>query len=199
MRDLTTASSVGAAFDGISHANEADPNRVGGEGLAAVEGRLAQGWVEQLEPEASDAVRLAARAHHLRRWEVPRSRYPDGRAGYLRWRRDQKARHAIDLRGLLDSAGVDPAVATRATTIVQKIGLGRDPEVQLFEDAVALTFLETQFAATADRLADDRMVAVVAKTLDKMSPTGRAAALTIDLDERLAALVAQALATGVGR
>jgi len=37
----------------------------------------------------------------------------------------------------------------RAAEIVTKTGLGSDPEVQVFEDAVALTFLETQFASTA--------------------------------------------------
>ena len=38
-----------------------------------------------------ETLLLAARAHHLRRWELPRDSYPVGRAGYLRWRRDQKA------------------------------------------------------------------------------------------------------------
>ena len=111
-----------------------------------------------------------------------RSSYPDGRAGYLRWRRDQKQRHAAELRELLEAAGVDPAVVERAAAIVAKVGLGSDPEVQVFEDAVCLTFLETQLDETADRLDEAHMTNVIAKTLTKMSGSGKAAALTIDLD-----------------
>ncbi len=90
---------------------------------------------------------------------------------------------------------VSPPHLTRAAEIVQKKGLGSDPEVQVFEDAVCLTFIETQFVATADKLADDdKMVAVVAKTLRKMSPAGHAAAATIGLDDRSASIVQQAIA-----
>ena len=43
-------------------------------------------WVRRLDPGAVDAQLIAARAHHLRRWSIPRGSYPDGRSGYLRWR-----------------------------------------------------------------------------------------------------------------
>ena len=80
--------------------------------LALAQGRLAEAWVARLDPEASDALRLAARAHHLRRWALPRSDYPEGRAGYLRWRRAQRERHARDLAAILDGAGVDESVSS---------------------------------------------------------------------------------------
>ena len=38
-------------------------------------------WVRKLAPDAGEALLLAARAHHIRRWTVPRASYPDGRAG----------------------------------------------------------------------------------------------------------------------
>jgi hypothetical protein len=155
---------------------------------------LAHEWVTRLAPAADDALLLAARAHHLRRWVVPRASYPEGRPGYLRWRRDQKARHAADLREILTAAGLDAGTIERATAIVAKVGLGSDPDVQVFEDAVCPTFLQTQLGSTADRLDEDRMVGVIAKTLTKMSVAGKSAALTIDLDQRGAALVSRALA-----
>ncbi len=184
------------AIELIDSANADDPNDRDGEPLAQAQGRIAHSWVLALDPAASEALQLAARAHHLRRWVVPRSSYPDGRPGYLRWRRDQKTRHAAELGEILRSAGVAPAVVDRATEIVAKVGLGSDPEVQTFEDAVCLTFVQTQFGTTADRLDEDKMVSVVAKTLAKMSDAGRAAALTIELDERDAAIVASALERG---
>lgn len=177
----------------IDAANAGDPNLIDGEPLALVQGRLAQGWVLTLDPAADPALQLAARAHHLRRWVVPRDTYPSGRAGYLRWRRDQKKRHGTELAELLSSE-VPDAVRDRAVEIVQKIGLGHDDEVQIFEDAVSLTFIETQFLSTADKLADDdKMVEVVAKTLRKMSPRGIAAAGSIEMDERSAAIVTRAV------
>ena len=185
--------SVDRALAAIDAANGDDPHRRHDVPLAQVQGRLADGWALRLDPAASPALRLAARAHHLRRWVVPRSSYPDGRGGYLRWRRDQKQRHAAELREILEQAGVEPAVVDRAATIVTKSGLGNDPEVQLFEDAVCLTFLETQLDETADRLEPDLMVDVIAKTLAKMSAHGRSAAATIDLDQRGRDLVARAV------
>lgn len=181
------------AIDAIDAANADDPNLIDGEPLAQVQGRLAHEWVRRLDDGAAPALQLAARAHHLRRWVVPRSSYPEGRPGYLRWRRDQKQRHAAELTALLAGAGVDEPTTARAATIVAKIGLGTDTEVQVFEDAVCLTFLETQLAPTAARLDDDHMVGVIRKTLTKMSETGRAAALGIRLDARGAELVGRAL------
>lgn len=186
---------VAAATAAIDEANRHDPNRDGDEPLALAQGRKAERWVVELAADADDALRLAARAHHLRRWEVPRTSYPEGRAGYLRWRRDQKTRHARELGALLAEAGVDEATTIRATEIVAKRGLGTDPEVQVFEDAVSLTFLETQLASMVDRLDADHLVGVVAKTLAKMSDDGRLAAGTVDLDPASAEIVARALAS----
>jgi hypothetical protein len=190
---VTGVEAIDRARSAIDAANAADPNEHDNEPLALLQGRLAEGWVVRLDPDASAALRLAARAHHLRRWVVPRSSYPEGRAGYLRWRRDQKQRHAAELRELREGADLDPVVVSRAAAIVAKLGLGSDPEVQVFEDAVCLTFLETQLGETADRLEEDLMTNVIAKTLRKMSEPGKAAALTIELDERGRDLLARAV------
>ncbi len=191
---MTRVDTVEQARTAIDAANADDPHKCDGEALALVQGRLAEDWVVRLDPNASPALRLAARAHHLRRWVVPRSDYPDGRPGYLRWRRDQKQRHASELSEILERAGVDQAAVDRAATIVAKIGLGSDPEVQVVEDAVCLTFLATQLDATADRLDEDRMVGVIVKTLTKMSDEGRSRALEIELGERGRHLLARAAA-----
>ncbi len=171
--------------------NADDPNQFDGRPLAQAQGQMADAWVTRLDPDAADAVRIAARAHHLRRWDLPRADYPEGRDGYLRWRRDQKKAHAERLATIL--AAADPQLVERAAAIVQKKGLGSDPEVQVFEDAVCLTFIETQFLETADKLGDDdKMVEVVAKTLRKMSAAGHEAAATIALDERSAEIIGRA-------
>lgn len=184
-----------AAIESIDRANQDDPNRFEGEPLALVQGRLAHHWVGELTAGgASTALVLAARGHHLRRWALPRTDYPEGRAGYLRWRRDQKRRHAEDLAEIARSAGLSRAVADRVGEIVRKRKLESDPEVQTFEDAVCLTFVQTQFDTTTVRLGHEQMVDVTAKTLKKMSPDGRARALELHLAPELAAIIQRALA-----
>src|SRR5262249_9066556 len=102
-----------AAVAAIDEANAADPVRIavdGGErGKELVHADLVEQWVRTLDPDASDLQVLAARAHHLRRWVVPRSDYPEGRAGYLRWRTDHKKRQAAEVAEILRTAGYDDA------------------------------------------------------------------------------------------
>lgn len=175
------------ALAAIDDANRDDPNTLVVRGerrpkeLAHAE--LVSEWVGGLRPDASEALRLAARAHHVRRWEIPRSAYPEGRAGYHRWRKAQHAHHAEVLRGILERAGYDEATIARAAALVRKQGLGRDPEVQALEDALCLVFVETQYAELALRLEPDKLLDVTRKTLRKMSPEAVRHALELPLSD----------------
>ena len=187
-----------AAIGAIDAANAADPNRVVVRGdeepLALVHGRLASEWIVALHPDASDEWLIAARAHHLRRWELPRSDYPEGKAGYLRWRRDQKQRHAQDVAGLLAAAGYDDDEIGRVQALVRRDGLtSGDPGAQAVEDSACLVFIETQLADIADRLDHDHVVDVIRKTARKMSPEALAAAADIPLADPERALLTTAL------
>src|SRR5580704_11926729 len=78
-------------FDGE---NSRDPNQEIAAGISQPRELLyAQrltDWVLRLRPNASEALRLAARGQHICRWEIPRDSYPMTRAGYLKWRADLK-------------------------------------------------------------------------------------------------------------
>ena len=202
MDDIGAEVGMGDLRAAIDAVNANDPRTHDTEPLALAQGRKAEAWVARLDPDASVALRLAARAHHLRRWELPRSDYPEGRAGYLRWRRAQRERHGRDLVAILGVAGVQASVSARAAEIVAKRGLGSDHEVQTFEDAVSLSFLETELRPVVDRLDDDSKVAdIVAKTLAKMSTGGREQARTLatGLDERSQSIIGEAWALFVQR
>lgn len=181
----------------IDAANAGDPTTVliagRPEPTALAHGRLAAEWVRRLDPQADEVQLLAARAHHLRRWESPRSDYPSGRAGYLRWRTAAKRRHAEELAVILAEAGFAEADVERARRIVTKVGLADEPQVQAHEDAVCIAFLLTQLDAVADELGDDKTVDVLAKTAAKMSEAGLAAAGRLALSERGRRLLAAAL------
>jgi hypothetical protein len=182
-----------SAYAAIDAANAEDPNLIDGRPRALVQGEMATRWLEQVEPDAGLALRLAARAHHLRRWSIPRDAFPAGRPGYLRWRRELKAVHAAAARELLAPLGVDDGTLDRLSSILTKQGLGRDGEVQAFEDVVCLVFLETQYDDLIARLDDDKIVDVLRKTIPKMSTRASTLAASLDLTARGAALLTRAL------
>jgi hypothetical protein len=171
---------LGAAIAAIDARNAEDQVRLVVEGVERpkelVHAELVTAWVERFDPDASDAQLLAARAHHLRRWALPRTDYPEGRAGYLRWRTEAKRRHAEEVAGLLAGVGYDEATIDRVQAIITKRGLGTDPAVQVHEDALCLVFLQTQLDELVGQLGEERSVAVLAKTAKKMSPAAIAAA-----------------------
>lgn len=176
---------IAAALAAIDAANAQDPNLIADRPLALVQGERASAWLARLVPDASVALQCAVRGHHVRRWTIARATYPEGRAGYLRWRRDLKAVHAATLEELLPACGIAAEVVARAAELVAKRAPATDPEQQAFEDVVCLVFLDTQFEALIDKLADDdKMVAVLRKTLPKMSAAGIALAGSAELHPR---------------
>ena len=153
-------------------------------------------WVRRLEPEASEALVLAAHCQHIRRWTIPRDRYPQGGAGYKRWRKTLARFHAEDAGRILAESGYDEIAIGRVQALVRKLRLKRDPEAQLLEDAVCLVFLENEFEAFSRQHDDAKLADILRKTWRKMSPQGREAALAVagELPEPLHLLVRNAVA-----
>lgn len=182
----------------IDAANADDPVHLDVNGVSrpkeVVHAERMTHWVRTLDPGADDAQLLAARAHHLRRWVSPRDSYPQGRAGYLRWRTAQKKRQSAEVGDLLASVGYGADTATRVMMIVAKTGLGHDAAAQTHEDALCLVFLELQLDELAERLGADHTIEVLRRSIKKMSPAGLAAAGSIALSDRGSALLAAALA-----
>jgi hypothetical protein len=146
---------------------------------------LVSEWLATLAPDASEALQLAGRAHHLRRWAIPRTDHPDGREGYLRWRRALQDLHAEETAKIMSEHGYDEATIRRVGDLLHKRGLVRgDAEAQALEDALCLVFLETQFRELAQRLSGEKLLDVTAKTLRKMSERAKALALGLPLDPR---------------
>jgi Domain of unknown function (DUF4202) len=190
---MTDAERFRRAIEAIDAANAADPHEIRLHGATRpkelAHSELATVWLRRLLASPSEALLLAVRAHHLRRWAVPRASYPAGRPGYLRWRRDAQQRHAEEVGALLAGAGYGTDVVARVQAIVRKQGLGTDPEVQAFEDALCLVFLETQLEAFAAAQPGEKAGAVLRKTLRKMSLAARARLPELELRDELRASV----------
>ena len=186
------------AIDRFDAANAEDPHREDVDGVAYPKELLyAQRmttWLERFAPEASEALRLAARCQHIRRWMIPRQDYPMDRRGYLQWRTALAKFHADTAAEILRQMGYDEAVIGRVQSLLRKEGLKRDPEVQCLEDVICLVFLETYCADFARQHDAAKMLPIIRKTWEKMSPRGREVARTLHLPQEVHRLLEAALA-----
>jgi hypothetical protein len=189
--------SIEQAILRFNEMNAQDPNQVMHEGKEVPRELLSaerlEAWVHKLEPSPSVALRLAARCQHLKRFSVPRSDYPEGRIGYLKWRKDLSRRHADLAAEVLSDLGFTEDVISEVRAINQKEGLRTNPDTQTMEDALCLSFLEHEFSAFAEKHEDDKVIDIVQKTWRKMSERGHALALTLPLGGRAKDLVGRAL------
>ena len=157
---------------------------------------MVSAWIDRLRPDADDALRIAAHGHHIRRWTIPRSNYPAGRRGYLRWRQALQELHAATLAGVMTEIGFDKSMIRRVQDIVRKKNLRCDADVQALEDALCLVFLETQLSEMRSKHPNHIVVNAVRKTWCKMSTHAQALANDLDLPPDDQEFLAQALEPG---
>ena len=177
------AGNLRQALAAIDEANSADP-----KGEALDYGARMSEELARLFPQASEVLQIAARGQHVERWLLPRSDYPEGKEGYLAWRREQARRHAERVAGIMERAGYDEGDCARVGTLLRKEGLKRDAEVQALEDVICFVFLRWYFADFAARHDPVAVQDIVRKTARKMSAEARARVLAeFALPEPLAA------------
>lgn len=152
----------------IDTANAADP-----KGEALVYGQRMTEELARLFPDASEVLQVAARGQHVERWLLPRSDYPEGKAGYLDWRREQGRRHAARVAGIMAEAGFPAADCDRVGVLLRKEGIKRDAEVQALEDVICFVFVRWYFAPFAAERGAESTLDIVRKTARKMSEAGR--------------------------
>ena len=178
---------LAAALAAIDAANAVDPG--GADGLYGLRmseelARLVPGLV----PEASEVLQIAARGQHVERWLLKRAEFPEGREGYLAWRREQGRRHGARLAEIMADAGYDAAACARVGVLLRKEGIKRDPEVQALEDVICFVFLRWYFGPFAEGKDPAAVLSIVQKTARKMSEPARARVLAeFPLPEELAA------------
>lgn len=187
-----------AVLDALDAVHALDPVRIHRDGHdVAAELDYAcrmTAWLERLDADAPPALRMAVRAQHLRRWQIPRAAYPRDRAGYLRWRAELARLAAEELAALMRTHGWDDETIADAVRHVRKQDLRRDAGTQLLEDVACLVFLEGEFATFAPTVDDDKMIDILRKSWAKMSERARAEALGLAIDPHLRRLVERALA-----
>jgi hypothetical protein len=176
------------AIERFDAANAEDPR---GQELLYAQ-RMSE-WLDRLAPNASEALKLAARSQHIRRWEIPRSRYAMDRAGYHRWRTELAAFHAETAGGIMREVGYDQAMIGRVQSLLKKERLKEDAEAQMLEDVICLVFLESYFADFAKKHDEQKVVTILRKTWRKMSPRSQSAALALPIGPAERKLIEKAL------
>ncbi|KAF3941451.1 hypothetical protein ABW19_dt0208839 [Dactylella cylindrospora] len=152
--------------------------------------------------EPTNVQIIAARCQHLRRFLHPRSTYPDGKAGYLRWRRDLYTLQADYTTTLLsplnipssELAEIHAAVAKKDLLIKSKV----HPTTILLEDAAVLVFLAEEvegFKQKHEEYDEEKWVGIVRKTWRKLSRRGREEAVKLlpEMEEGFRGVVMKAV------
>lgn len=186
-----------AAFD---KANQEDPNseQIDGVYLAKeyLYGLRMSERLEQFCPDASEVLQLAVRAQHIRRWDIPRSDYPMDRAGYRQWRSRLGVYHGEVAGEIMAAYGYGQDDIGRVQMLLSKRNLKRDPEVQTLEDVACLVFLQHYLEEFAGKHEQSKLISILRKSWQKMSPEGQQAALALPLSDSMKTLLEQALQTG---
>jgi hypothetical protein len=186
-----------AAFDRFDAENARDPHRESSDGQTVprelLYARRMTAWLERVEPGASEPLRLAARAQHIRRWEIPRDTYPMTRPGYHQWRTRLSLFHAQVAGDILHDVGYGEPIISRVQSLIRKERLKQDPEAQTLEDVICLVFLESYFAEFAKQHDDEKVIGILRKTWRKMSSRGHGFAMKLPLTPEGRSLVERAL------
>ncbi len=152
-------------------------------------------WVLKLDPDASEALLLASRSQHIGRWLIPRSDYPEGKAGYLTWRKDLGKFHAEKAASILAAIGYEEEVIAKVKQIITKQKIKQNADVQTIENALCLVFLQYQYEAFHPKYDHEKMVEILRKSLLKMDSLGHSFALQLPYSEAGMVHIQAALAT----
>ena len=181
----------------IDEANSEDPNNESFEGEEYPKELLYSmrmtNWLDTIEPQASEALRLAVRSQHIRRWEISRSEYPLGRKGYHQWRTCLYEYHGEKAAEILEKVGYDVETIARVRMLLKKKGLKTDTETQTLEDVACLVFLESYFWDFSRLHDEEKIIGILRKTWAKMSARGQEAARELSLNAGAQDLLNKAL------
>ena len=175
-------------LDRIDEANALDPtvdatSPSGAQPAALVYGRRMTQVLNDFAPDALEELQIAARGQHIERWLRPRSGYPEGREGYLTWRRDAAKYHASRVMALMQQAGYDALACNRVSSLMMKKHLKDNPEAQTLEDVACLVFFRWYAGNFSEKHDMEKILAIVTKTARKMSKNGRQAAVALPLPQ----------------
>jgi len=175
------------AYKAFDEYNQKDPHTFVWDGLSYPQEYFLAlklyDWVLKLDPNASEELLLASRSQHIGRWEIPREDYPDGREGYLKWRKELALFHAGKASVIMEETGYTDEQIARVKQIILKQKIKVDAEVQTMENALCLVFLEFQYEDFCSKHPAEKVINILKKSLLKMDKHGHQFALALNYSE----------------
>lgn len=189
-------------LNAIDEINQQDPNKtvVAGEEhpKELIYGRYMTQCLLQYWSDAHELLQIAVRAQHIKRWYFARSEFPEGKQGYLTWRKELGKFHAQTTKEIMLDNGFSEEDAEKTAAIIRKEKLKTNSDSQTLEDVACLVFLQYYFDDFARKYTEqnneEKIIRIVQLTWRKMSERGHEIALSLTLPDHLALLVNKALA-----
>lgn len=192
-----TASRLNLTLAKIDCVNQADPNTVEIDQKPVAKefiyGQQMSACLNQHWPDADEYLQIAVRAQHIKRWHIKRSEYPEGKAGYLKWRKALGAFHADLTKELMLDNGYSESDGETTAQIIRKEKLKTNANSQALEDVACLVFLQYYFAPFAEKHSEEKIISILQKTWKKMSTKAQDIAMSVTFPEHLARLIKLAL------
>jgi hypothetical protein len=186
-------------FERIDAANSEDPNKELRDGeehpAALLYGWRMSEWLHTLNNEPSPELQIAARAQHIRRWEIPRDTYPQNRKGYLDWRVRLYDHHAEKTLEIMQELGWDEDAQYQVNFLLHKRCLSTNRDVQYLEDCACLVFMQHGLDEFIKEQKERKALRIIQKMWAKMTEQGHIEAMKLDHSPEVAALLEQALLT----
>ncbi|CAH1198714.1 conserved hypothetical protein [Candidatus Nitrotoga sp. BS] len=184
-------------FDAV---NAADPNQDVFEGVIypkeLLYSKRMTAVLNDYEPDASEALQLAARCQHICRWKIPRNNYPMGRVGYKCWRIELYKFHGEITGGIMREVGYDEDMIAYVQALLRKEKLKTNPESQILEDVVGLVFLQyylVDFVNKYNYFEEEKLLNILRKTWKKMSEKGHITALELNFTAAVRGVINKAV------
>jgi hypothetical protein len=185
----------------IDEINSQDPNKVMLDGTSQakelVYGQQMTDCLKHYWPDANELLQIAVRAQHIKRWQLKRTEFAEGKAGYYQWRIAQGKFHAELAASIMSEQGYSIDEAEQCAAIIRKENLKINNDSQTLEDVACLVFLMHYFNEFAAKYTEQdneaKIVRIVQLTWKKMSEQAHDIALKLTLPEHLAVIVNKAL------
>jgi hypothetical protein len=198
-----TSSRLKAVLTAIDNINSKDPNQTMIDGISQpnelLYGQYMTNCIEQYFPQSNELLQIAVRAQHIKRWDLKRTAFAEGKAGYYQWRIEQGRLHAQLTKSIMLENSYNENEAESTACILRKEKLKTNDDTQTLEDVACLVFLQYYFDAFAAKYTEKgneaKIIRIVQKTWGKMSDRGHEIALSLTLPDHLAVIVGKALAS----
>lgn len=176
----------------IKEINSQDPNI---EGNSTKELLYTERMIDTLAdflPDTDDDLKIACAGQHIKRWEYPRTDYPEGRVGYLTWRKELYSIHANLVGSILEDFDISNDFISSVKDIMVNKVTGKSHS-QSLEDVACLVFLQHYLSDFITKHEEEKLIKIIGSTWKKMSESAHEKALTLEFTDEELVLIKKAI------